>query len=121
MSGIRITAALLAACLLLTAAAGCKKKKGGEEVPSRYNYTPAPETTEPEVTTEDARDFQKAFQKDLSWQKNYLVRYRYFNAAQNVDNAEIVEKRASTAFPWSIPIPACCCTTRPTGTTRIIT
>ena len=98
MSGIRITAALLAACLLLTAAAGCKKKKGGEEVPSRYNYTPAPETTEPEVTTEDARDFQKAFQKDLSWQKNYLVRYRYFNAAQNVDNAEIVEKRASTAF-----------------------
>ena len=98
MKGIRFAAALLALCLLLTAAAGCKKKNGGEEIPSKYNYTPAPETTAPEETTGDVRDFQKAFVKDLSWQKNYFVAYNYFNAAQNVNNARIVEKRASTAF-----------------------
>ena len=98
MTGFRIMAALLVLCLLLTGFSGCKKKNGSEEIPSRYNYTPAPETTEQENVSEDVRDFQKAFVKDLSWQKNYSVAYNYYNVSQNVNNARIVEKRASTAF-----------------------
>ena len=99
MTGTKLTAAILAAVLLAASFAGCGKKKNkGEEVPSQYNYTPAESTQEAEETTGDVKDFQKAFVKDLSWQKNYTVKYRYFNAAQSVDNAQIVEKRASTAF-----------------------
>ncbi len=98
MRQVRFTAALLVFCLLLSALAGCKDKKNEEEVPSKYNYTPAAESTSEEETEDVIKDFQKAFVKDLSWQKNYTVTYKYFNAAQSVDNAEIVEKRASTAF-----------------------
>lgn len=97
MRQMKYTAVLLALCLLLSGLAGCKNKKGGEEVPSKYNYTPATQSASQE--DEDAvKDFQKAFVKDLSWQKNYTVTYKYYNAAQSVENAEIVEKRASTAF-----------------------
>lgn len=97
MRQIRFTAVLLVVCLLLSVLAGCKDKNSGEEGTSKYNYTPVESTAEEE--TEDViKDFQKAFVKDLSWQKNYTVKYKYYNAAQSVDNAEIVEKRASTAF-----------------------
>lgn len=100
MKHVKPAALALAALMLLTALVGCGKKKNeGEEVPSKYNYIPAAETTGgEEETTAEIRDFQKAFVKDLSWQKNYTVKYNYYNAAQSVDNAEIVEKRASTAF-----------------------
>ncbi len=98
MRQVRLTAVLLILGLLLSASAGCKGKKGGEEIPSKYNYTPAAESGKEEETEDAVKDYQRAFVKDLSWQKNYTVRYKYYNAAQSVDNAEIVEKRASTAF-----------------------
>ncbi|MBQ6065808.1 MAG: hypothetical protein IJK89_03220 [Clostridia bacterium] len=93
---ISVAAAILT---LLCVFCGCKKKPGTEETPSQYNYTPASEsTTQEEETTESVRDFQKAFIKDLSWQKNFTVKYVYNNAAQGLENAQILEKRASTAF-----------------------
>ena len=99
MRQVRITAVLLVFCLLPSVLAGCRgKKTNGDEVPSKYNYTPATEAAPEDETEGGGNDFQKAFVKDLSWQKNYPVSYRYYNAAQSVENANIVEKRASTAF-----------------------
>ena len=98
MRKMRAAALLLALCLLASGLTGCRGKSGGEEGTSRYNYTPAESTTEEEETEKSPGDFQKAFVKDLSWQKNYTVKYRYYNAAQSVENAPITEKRASTAF-----------------------
>ena len=84
---------------LLSVFPGCKKGPKTEEGTSRYSYTPAAESNAgDEETTDSARANQKAFVKDLSWQKNYTVEYSYFNAAQSVDHAKIREKRASTAF-----------------------
>ena len=96
----RKTIAVILIILSLPAVfSGCKKGKGTEEETSRYNYTPAAESTaEDEASTDSVRDYQKAFVKDLSWQKNYTVEYSYYNAAQSVDHAKIREKRASTAF-----------------------
>lgn len=91
-------AAVLILCALFPAFSGCKKENGTDETPTRYNYTPAESTSAEEETTEAVRDFQKAFVKDLSWQKNYTVTYTYYNAAQNLNYARITEKRASTAF-----------------------
>ena len=95
----RIAAVIALFAILLSVFCGCKKKPGTDETPSQYNYTPAAEsTTEEEESTESIRDFQKAFVKDLSWQKNFTVKYTYYNAAQGLENAQILEKRASTAF-----------------------
>ena len=93
----RMTAVLLTACLIMPVLTGCDHKKVND-VPTTYTYTPVTETSTEEATTDVIKDFQKAFVKDLSWQRNYMVEYRYYNAAQSVENAEIREKRASTAF-----------------------
>ena len=98
MRQMRFAAVLLALCLLVAGLSGCKNNNEGEEGTSKYNYTPAETTTEEAQTEDVIRDFQKAFVKDLSWQRNYTVKYRYYNAAKSVENAEIIEKRASTAF-----------------------
>lgn len=95
----RIIAAAALIAMMFSVFCGCKKKPGTDETPSQYNYTPAAEsTTEDEETTESIRDFQKAFVKDLSWQKNFTVKYVYYNAVQGLDHVQIQEKRASTAF-----------------------
>ena len=91
---------LLALSVFAALFASCKKETKPQEVPSQYSYTPAAESTaQQEETTEDLLgDYQKAFVKDLSWQKNFTVTYDYYNAAQSVDHARIQEKRAATAF-----------------------
>ena len=99
MNAVKLISVFLISFILFSFFAGCKKGKENEEVPSKYNYTPAAETTSPdEETTGSIGDFQKAFIKDLSWQKNYQVTYRYYNPSQDVNNAEIREKRAANAF-----------------------
>lgn len=83
-----------AVLMILFVFASCAK----EEEPTEFNgyeYTPA---TTAEDVPEGSDDLQKYFKKDISWQKNFDITYRYYNAEQDKNVITIREKKTDDAF-----------------------
>ena len=76
----------------------CGSSDEEEDTTGGYVYTPATTDFTEETTTDSSSDLQSAFDKDLSWQKNFDVTYEYFNSEQDENSVRIRERKTEKAF-----------------------
>ncbi|MBR3767874.1 MAG: hypothetical protein IKL10_06500 [Clostridia bacterium] len=94
---IRRISALITALFLLSVSCLTSCDKAPEEIESSTGYEYIPSGQE-STTVSDNTDLQKEIKIDTSWQKNFTVKYSYYNPEQSITTMKIEEKKSANAF-----------------------
>lgn len=96
---LAVTAALTSALLMLFSSCG---DKGSETTTAEpYSYNSQTDMTSP--TNAAAENPEQPLAVNTSWQQNFKIEYKYYNAADGTDTVKIIETKNSDAFTAEYP------------------